>query len=129
MLDNLGEFRSLGSSLYRYIIFILVTLIISFLPYKIVLKKLYNRRIFLLLSVIFLGISVSTAFANRIFYSPALSLSLTLYRHVRSKVVVRNYKTTPLERERILQKFYRPTLAGDEITIIPPPPLKKQGLM
>jgi hypothetical protein len=76
-------------------------------------------RIFLLFPVIFLGISASTAFTSKNFYSPALSLLLTLYRHVRSEVVILNYKTTLHERERILQKFYKPALAGSEITIVP----------
>ncbi|MDR2303872.1 MAG: LTA synthase family protein [Treponema sp.] len=120
MLDNFREFRALGSSLYKYILFILTVLIISFLPYKITLKKLYNGNFFLCFSVIFLGISAGTALAGKNFYSPALSLLLTFYKHVRSEVVIMNYKATPHERERILQKFYKPELTGSEITIAPP---------
>ncbi|MDR1174243.1 MAG: LTA synthase family protein [Treponema sp.] len=135
MLDNFREFRALGSSLYKYIFFILTAAIISFLPYKITIKKLHSgvfwklqvfktqprkrALIFLLFPVIFLGISVSTAVASRNFYSPVLSLSLTLYRRVKSKVLVQNYKTTPRERERILQKFYKSELTGSETTIVP----------
>ncbi|MDR2608816.1 MAG: sulfatase-like hydrolase/transferase [Treponema sp.] len=138
MLDNFREFRALGSSLYKYVFFILTGMIISFLPYGFPLKKLYSgvfrkfrffkkqpfkeARIFLLFSVIFLGISAGTAFASRNFYSPVLSLLLTFYKGVRSGAIVPNYKaykTTPHERERILQKFYKPALAGNETAAVP----------
>jgi phosphoglycerol transferase MdoB-like AlkP superfamily enzyme len=44
---------------------------------------------------------------------------LTLYRHVKSEALILNYKSTPHEREKILQKFYRPELTGSETAIAP----------
>jgi phosphoglycerol transferase MdoB-like AlkP superfamily enzyme len=134
MLDNFREWRTLGSSLRKYIFFILAGGIISLLPYKITLKKLHSRvfrklrffekyplkkgRIVLLFFVIFLGISAGTFFVSRNFYSPVLSLLLTLSKRVRSELIVLSYKTTPRERARLLQKFYRHELTGSETTIV-----------